>query len=926
MGEVYRARDTSLKRDVALKILPESFATDSERLARFQREAEVLASLNHPNIAAIYGLDHANGVKALVMELVEGDDLSQRIARGAIPIDEALPIAKQIAEALEAAHEQGIIHRDLKPANIKVRADGTVKVLDFGLAKALEPRDGRREAGDGATHSPTITSPAVTAQGVIMGTAAYMSPEQARGEAVDHQADIWAFGCALFEMLTGRRPFDGRTVSDTIAAVLRADPDWSALPRGLHPRTRALLERCLEKDAALRYHSIADVRVDVQKAASSPASTAAEPSTTPASRSRTVLWTATAALVAAMATGTAVWRLKPASTPRVERFTHVLPPGESFTQASHAIVAISPDGATIAYTANGAIFLRPIDRVDAQPIAGTSGFPTNPFFSPDGRWIGYQDFKAGQLRRISISGGTPVTLAPVTNLFGARWQADDTILFGQEDGIWKIAASGGTPEQVVKIQPSDRIHAPQMLPGGQWILFTLRTEVGSRGWNDAQIVVQSMVNGERRVITGGRDGRYLATGHLVYGVKSALFAVPFDLANAKIGGGAVPLVEGSREPVRFPGTTGTANYDISDTGTLVYVAAEPPVRIERELVTVDRRGTATPILPEKRDYWRPRVSPDGSRIVVEVAENDLEHLWVVDLKAGIASPLTSDGTGNVFSTWSPDGQLVIYRSNRKDAYGIYRHAIDGRGGPQLMHPSPEDVMPGAVSRDGTLVFAAGEQTGRRAIFTRPLSGGDATPFLTTPALEHMPVFSPDGNWIAYASNETGRSEIYIRAYPRRDESGRRVSQNGGTAPVWSRDGSELFYRSEAGMLMAAPVRLGESVTLGRAAELFQVTGRYRTSGNAPAYRRRPVGPLHHGDRSRAAADLRAAGQYRVELVRGAETVGADKVGDASPFRDRTRRISNDQSAPCQQRCAAAAMPQCWSIRRANQSSLRDNRG
>ena len=291
-----------------------------------------------------------------------------------------------------------------------------MKVLDFGLAKALEPSDGRREAGDGATHSPTITSPAVTAQGVIMGTAAYMSPEQARGEAVDHQADIWAFGCALFEMLTGRRPFDGRTVSDTIAAVLRADPDWSALPRGLHPRTRALLERCLEKDAALRYHSIADVRVDVQKAASSPASTAAEPSTTPAPRSRTVLWTATAALVAAMATGTAVWRLKPASTPRVERFAHVLPPGESFTQAGHAIVAISPDGATIAYTANGAIFLRPIDRVDAQPIAGTSGFPTNPFFSPDGRWIGYQDFKAGQLHRISISGGTPVTLAPVTNL------------------------------------------------------------------------------------------------------------------------------------------------------------------------------------------------------------------------------------------------------------------------------------------------------------------------------------------------------------------------------------------------------------------------------------------------------------------------------------------------------------------------------
>ena len=830
MGEVYRARDTKLGRDVALKILPEAFTADGDRVARFRREAQVLASLNHPNIAAIYGFEDSGDTQALVLELVEGPTLSDRIAKGPIPREEALPIAKQIAEALEAAHKQGIIHRDLKPANIKVRGDRTVKVLDFGLAKVLEGPTGIADA----SRSPTRTDPPTRA-GVLLGTAAYMSPEQARGEAVDHQADIWAFGCVLFEMLSGRRAFDGRTVSDVIAAVLREEPEWTALPRDLDPRMRLMLERCLDKEATNRYHSIADARVDVQSAAAGRSAVAMDSSTRQAPGRRTLLWVAVAAAVAGSAVGTGVWVLKPAAIPRVERFAHVLPPNESFSRTGSGIVAISPDGSSIVYAANGSLLLKLIDRVDAQAITGTKGDPTNPFFSPDGRSIGYQDFKDGELRRIAVSGGRPVTLARVTNLFGATWGSDDTIVFGQEDGVWRISASGGTPERLVAINPGERVHAPQLLRGGKSLLFTLRTDIGPRQWDDARLVVQSLENGERRVMATGRDGRYLATGHLVYGLKSALFAVPFDVDGLRIRGAPVALVEGVREPTSFPGTTGSANYDVSATGTLVYVAGEASAPIERELVVVDRRGNAKPIVSEKRNYWRPRLSPDGSHIVVEVAEQGFQQLWIVDLKDGAASALTSGARGNDFATWSPDGESVIYRSSRQEGYGIYRQAVDGRGGPQLIHPSADEAMPGDVSRDGVLVFAAGEQTGRRAIFTLPMVGGEPSAFLDTPALEHMPAFAPDGHWIAYASNESGRSEVYVRSYPAREQIVRRVSQNGGTAPVWSRDGSELFYRSEAGNLVAVPISLGAGISVGRDEQLFQTEGRFRISGNAPAY-------------------------------------------------------------------------------------------
>ena len=584
MGEVYQATDTTLNRQVAIKVLPELLASDSERIARFEREARTLASLNHPNIAQIYGFEKSSGVHALVMELVEGPTLADRIAQGAIPIDEALPIAKQIAEALEAAHEQGIIHRDLKPANIKLRPNGVVKVLDFGLAKALEPT-----GGDALTsQSPTITIPAMTQAGMILGTAAYMSPEQAKGRAVDRRSDVWAFGAVLYEMLSGQRVFPGNDTSEVLAGVIKSEPDWDVLPLDTPPLLLMFLKQCLKKDSKQRVGDIRDVRLALEGAFETVGSPAAEATVVVQSAvwRRAMPWVAGVALLGGLVIGLTISDVvRPVSPPPapIARFPIPLATGETFGSTARSIVALSPNGHFVAYTANDGLVLRPLDQLQAQPIPGTVGARI-PFFSPDGQQVGF--YADGQLKRVSISGGSPVTVGESDIPWDASWGADDMVLYGQgPQGIWRVPGTGGTPEQVIPVEGGEQAHGPQLLPGGERVLFTLRHAGAS--WDQAQIVLHSLATGERVVlIDGGRDARYLPTGHLVYGLNGVLLAVPFDLATREVTGGPVPLVEGVADA---GARTGAVQFAVATTGSLVYLPGSFGSQ-ERSLVWVNRQG------------------------------------------------------------------------------------------------------------------------------------------------------------------------------------------------------------------------------------------------------------------------------------------------------------------------------------------------
>ena len=531
MGEVWRARDTKLGREVAIKTLPEEFAKDSDRLARFEREAKLLASLNHPNIAAIHGFEEDNGTHFLVLELVEGDTLADQVKRGAIPVEESLKLALQIAEALEAAHEKGVIHRDLKPSNIKVTPDGRVKVLDFGLAKAFAGD----EADVSVSNSPTL-SMAATQQGIILGTAAYMSPEQARGENADQRADVWAFGVVLFEMLTGCGTFDGKTVSDVLAAVLAKEPQWDGLAHNLHPRLRQLLERCLEKEAKDRYQGVGDARVDVQAVLNDPAGVFVQPvaevvQAKPQSR---LPWVAAIVLVTIIAV-LAGWNLKPTPPSQslpVSRFVHVLPEGERFTRTIGPLLAVSPDGTKIVYVANQQLYLRNLGELEARPIQGAAD-PISPFFSPNGEWVGYWSFEDGQLKKIPVGGGVALSLADASVLRGASWGADDAIVYSNINGIMRISANGGEPELLIG---GRALGHPQILPNGNHLLFS----AGGTG----EVVVQSLDSEERKPLFTGTAPRYVPTGHVVYTANNVLFAVPFDIELMDVTGGPVALLEG----------------------------------------------------------------------------------------------------------------------------------------------------------------------------------------------------------------------------------------------------------------------------------------------------------------------------------------------------------------------------------------------
>ncbi len=808
MGEVYQAKDLKLGRDVAIKLLPKEFAQDTDRVARFQREAKLLASLSHPNIAAIHGLEEFGGTSFLVLELVEGETLADQIKRGPIPVEESLKLALQIAEALEAAHEKGVIHRDLKPSNIKVTPDGKVKVLDFGLAKEFA---GDREEVN-LSNSPTL-SDAATQQGVILGTAAYMSPEQAKGKAVDKRADIWAFGVVLFEMLTGRQVFTGETVSDTLASVLAREPRWQRLPPNLHPRIRLLLERCLKKEPRDRYNGISDGRVDIQDVLSYPSGVFVPPTAAqePRTRLRTMLpWVAAALVLGLIIAGVAVWKLKPTEPRPISRFSYELQKDQQFDDLYEKSLAVSPDGRKFVYSTKAGLYLRSMDDMEAKLLPGTGGSRQQPFFSPDGKWIGFFSSTDSRLKKVAASGGAPITLAQVSSLGSFDWSTDDTIVYGQLGrGIMRIFSNGGTPEQIVRAN-NEAIGHPMILPDGKSILFT-------RIWpRPLKIMVQSLKSGERKELVEGHTARYVATGHIIFcGLGNNLFAVRFDPNDLKMTGEPVPLAEN----VLTAG--GAPQYAVSESGTLIFVPGTA-ASSSSILVFVDRDGKEQPIDAPPRAYAHANLSPDGTRIALDIRDQE-NDIWIWDLARKTLSRLTFDSGMNRGGIWSPDGKKVAFSAERDGSENIYWQAADGLGAAEPLTKLPNaSIEPATFSPDGNQLLFAETVSPYRTSFINLRAGAEPKRLLPFAGGEQFNLrISPNGRWLAYASNESARTEVYVRPFPN-VESGRwQISTEGGSRPLWNQNGRELYYYLPPGIVMAVPVETGTSFKAGSPKVVFK---------------------------------------------------------------------------------------------------------
>ncbi|MFZ2145978.1 MAG: protein kinase [Sedimentisphaerales bacterium] len=820
VGAVYLAHDTKLDRPVAIKSLPAEVMGDPKAKLRFTREARVLASLNHPNIAAIYEeLEEAEGIGYLVLEYVPGQTLAERIAKSNLELEEALTIALQIAEAVAAAHELGIIHRDLKPGNIKITPEGKVKVLDFGLAKSVggEPRPSKRTKGRGETlyDQSTITEP-----GLVIGTPAYMSPEQARGKQADKRSDIWSLGCVLYEMLSGRQPFEGQTVSDMLANVLQADPDWQALPQTTPTNIVVLLRRCLEKDPRRRLHDIADAAIEINETINLPA--IVPPTTTtsfeiahPTGWKKLIAVGAVCLLLGIIMGAIAIcsrWRPGAPKTQPIRSF--VICPETSFEVEAlwHHALAFSPDGKRLAYVEQGSdgrrkIYIREMDEFKAKPLSGTEG-AISPFFSPDGQWLGYVDHFQRKLKKIAIKGGEPIILGDSVHFRGGSWGTDDNIIFtpaagtATGGGLWRIWASGeGLEELTVPDQSrGESGHIwPQILPGGKLVLFT---NVHAGGLEN-QFEVYSLETGKRHFIfKGGTYARYISTGHIVYAHNKTLYAVPFDIERLEVVGSAVPVVSDVMTP-----ESRSAQFAISNDGSLAYI---PVVTRSTELrpVWVDRQGQAYPLpAATPRNYGNARISPDGRQAAFDIRDGRNSDIWIYDLMRHTLNPLTSDGSSG-FAVWAPDGESVLFWSYRTGKPRLFGQSMAG-GEPELFATLEELVgMPVACSPDGKeLLIVWSDPKHPRwdddmyLVSLDRQSEGLPTeneksrprPFIQRNHNQRHGVWSPDGRWVAYASDESGRWEVYVEPYPGPGPK-TMISTDGGYQPLWSRNGKELFYR------------------------------------------------------------------------------------------------------------------------------------
>jgi serine/threonine-protein kinase len=800
MGRVFRARDLDLNRDVALKLLLPEVSGDADRLARLIREAQVLASLNHPNIAGIYALEHDKGLHALVMEFVEGPTLADRIALGAVPVDEALPIARQIADALCAAHEQGVIHRDLKPANVKIRLDGTVKVLDFGLAKALDPR-----LSDDPTKSPTL-SLHTTGSGAILGTAAFMSPEQAAGRAVDRRTDLWSFGVVIMEMLTGKPVFSGETVSHVLAAVLKTEPDFSTLPADTPAPLRRLLRRCLQKDPRQRLADAGDARLEIDDAMAPGEEQPAPSRTRPL---QWVPWAIVAALVVALAVVIAQWRANGNPVVPANRLEARLGGDAPMSQTTFgSSVALSPDGSAIVFVAEPNpgerhLYARELSELNAHVIAGTEG-ADSPFFSPDGRWVAF--FADGRLKKVALAGGAAVTLCDAPNGRGGDWGDDQQIVF-QPDAtgpLMRVSAGGGTPAPLTTLQNGEVTHRwPQFVDSGRAVLFTSNNSRSN--WESASIVLQSFRTGTRTVVHhGGYYGRYVPTGHVLYLQQGLVFAKTLDIDRPDANGSPLPVVD-----VVLGGTgSGAAHLAVSREGTMVY-APRPRSEGPLPMVWMDRTGRISPLLPTPVNWRSPQISTDGAKLAVAMSDGQQSDVWAGPwAKEDGLARLTFDAADDLKPVWSPDGRAIVFGSTRAGPLNLYVQPTDG-GAAQRLTDTPNAQAAGSWHPGGKfLAYQENRPKTGQDLMVAAIAGDsgatwslrDPTVFVGTTFSEVEPMFSPDGQWIAYVSNSSGRDEVYVRPFPQASGVWQ-VSVGGGTTPTWSRQSPELLYRALSGELM-----------------------------------------------------------------------------------------------------------------------------